>query len=530
MKNKKRLTLLPFLIMVLFLVFASSCDKEDDDISEKNEPVISTKDVTETSTTTAISGGEITDDRGDDITARGVCWSTSQEPTINDSKTEDGTGLGDFTSNITGLEPNTTYYVRAYATNSTGTNYGSAISFTTLEINAPALTTFEISEITQTTATAGGEITDDRGADVTARGVCWSTNQEPTINDSKTEDGTGLGDFTSNITGLEPNTTYYVRAYATNSAGTGYGSAISFTTLEINVPTITTFEVSEITQRTASSGGEITDDGGADITARGVSWSTSQEPTINDSKTEDGTGLGDFTSNITGLSPNTTYYLRAYATNSAGTGYGSAISFTTLEIESGTFTDPRDGNVYTWVKIGEQVWMVENLRYLPSVVGPATGSATARHYYVHGYDGTDVNAAKATSNYETYGVLYNWPAVSTGNIAPAGWRVPTDAEWTELTDYLGGALEAGYKLKTTSGWLNNGNGTDEYGFSALPSSGLSSDGEFWGLIGDFGYWWSATQNFSWSGWSRFMTSAGNRVGRGNSRKEAGFSVRCIKIN
>ncbi|MCC5921554.1 MAG: hypothetical protein LAT68_14115 [Cyclobacteriaceae bacterium] len=531
MREKIRFTMLPFLTMVAFLVFASSCGEEDDITSEIKVPTITTLEVSEISHTTAAAGGEITDDGGVDVEARGICWDTSEEPTVNDSKTEDGKGLGSFTSSITGLEPNTTYYLRAYATNSEGTAYGDIISFTTSEIKMPAITTLEVSEIAYTSATAGGEITDDGGVEITARGVCWGTSQEPTIEDSKTEDGSGLGSFTSSITELEPNTTYYLRAYATNSEGTGYGSALSFTTLEIKLPTITTIEVSEIDQTVAKAGGEITDDGGADVTVRGVCWSTSQEPTIDDSKTENGTGIGSFTSNITELRPNTTYYLRAYATNSAGTGYGSALSFTTLELETGTFTDTRDGNVYNWVKIGNQVWMVENLKYLPSVVGPSTNSPTTPYYYVHSYDGTNVNAAKATDNYEKYGVIYNWPAVNSGNICPSGWRVPTNAEWTALTDYLGGASEAGNKLKSTSGWYENGNGIDLYGFAALPSSGLSSDGEFFELSSKWGYWWSATWSTSWAAWSRNMNSFGNRVGSGEfTRRESGQCVRCIKNN
>src|SRR5690554_6202625 len=232
-------------------------------------PVLSTTEVTEINQTTATVKGNITDDGGATVTARGVCWSTNQNPTISNNKTTDGTGAGTFVSNISGLKPNTTYYVRAYATNIAGTGYGSAMSFTTLEASLPVLSTAEVTEITQTTATVKGNITDDGGATVTARGVCWSTNQNPTISNNKTTDGTGAGTFVSNISGLEPNTTYYVRAYATNGAGTGYGSAMSFTTLEVVLPVLSTTEVTEITQTTATVKGNITDDGGATVTARG---------------------------------------------------------------------------------------------------------------------------------------------------------------------------------------------------------------------------------------------------------------------
>lgn len=233
MKNSTKFLKPSLILMGLFLLFASSCDKEDDDNDlQQNVPVLSTTAVTEITDATAALGGNITDDGGTAVTARGVCWSTTEEPTINDNKTEDGAGTGSFTSSISGLEPNTTYYVRAYAINSVGTGYGSAVSFTTTEtIDMPTLTTTDVAEISQTTAVSGGNISDDGGAAITSRGVCWSTSQNPTINDSKTEDGSGVGSFESNITGLEPNTTYYARAFAKNVAGTSYGQQVTFVTM-----------------------------------------------------------------------------------------------------------------------------------------------------------------------------------------------------------------------------------------------------------------------------------------------------------
>ena len=134
----------------------------------------------------------------------------------------------------------------------------------------PVLTTAAVTSITQTMAQCGGNITSDGGATVTARGVCWSTNQTPTIADSRSTDGAGAGSFTSFIAGLTAGTTYYVRAYATNSAGTGYGMTMAFTTNPPHPPAITTANVSQITQTTAQCGGTITSDGGAIVTARGV--------------------------------------------------------------------------------------------------------------------------------------------------------------------------------------------------------------------------------------------------------------------
>lgn len=363
----------------------------------------------------------------------------------------------------------------------------------------PVVSTTEVTEITISTATTGGIISDDGGATVTARGVCWSKSENPTIADSNTNDGTGAGSFTSNLTDLEPNTTYYVRAYATNSAGTGYGSVMSFKTHGISMPVLTTMAVTDITQTTAISGGEITSDGGATVTARGVCWSTSQNPTISDSKTEDGTGAGSFTSSISGLVPNTGYYVRAYATNSAGTGYGSAMSFTTLEEATGAVD--ADGNVYSTVVIGNQEWFAVNLKTTKYNNGTPIPNVTSNSDWGNLTTGAYAWYENNEATYKNaYGALYNWYAVNTGNLCPTGWRVPTDAEWTTLANYVGGESVAGGKLKSTRTapdahprWESPNTGaTDEYGFSALPGGYRSGSGGF-SSIGGNGNWWSSTE-------------------------------------
>ncbi len=319
------------------------------DFEETTIANVTTNSVSAISYTTAICGGNVTDDGGADVTARGVCWATSQNPTIGGSHTTDGSGTGTFTSNMTGLTENTTYYVRAYATNSKGTAYGEQVTFTTTAITTATIVTSNVNSITTTSATCGGNVTNDGGATVTARGVCWATSQNPTISDSHTTDGSGTGTFTSELTGLSANTTYHVRAYATNSKGTAYGEDKTFTT-QAAAPTVTTQTLSEVTTTTAVCGGNVTNDGGATVTARGICWVISTAghyPTIDDSHTTDGTGTGSFTSNITGLTPGKTYFLRAYATNSVGTSYGLTRQFTTYDISTPTVTTSNPSNIGT---------------------------------------------------------------------------------------------------------------------------------------------------------------------------------------
>ena len=212
-----------------------------------------------------------------------------------------------------------------------------------------------------------------------------------------------------------------------------------------------------------------------------------------------------------------------------------------LELLNYGFTDARDNNHYNTVKIGNQIWMAENLKYLPSVVGPATSSETDPYYYVYGYDGTDLNAANATANYNTYGVLYNWPAAMNGTessvtnpsgvqgVCPTGWHLPSDAEWTELTDYLGGTSIAGGKLKEiyTTHWTDPNTGaSNETGFTARPGGARTSTGIYFS-IGDNGYWWSATEYSSTKAYFRHLFYDNGNVDSYYPNKEFGISVRCV---
>jgi len=217
------------LLSIGYVAILQSCKK-------KELPEVATAAVSGITQTSAISGGNIINNGGSEVTARGVCWETSTGPTVAGLHTSDGNGNGTFTSNITGLIPSTDYYIRAYATNSAGTAYGNEYLFTTSPVVAPTLTTIDASSITTTTAITGGIITSAGGGAISTRGVCWGKSLNPTIWDSHTSNGTGIGTFTSNITGLTPGNIYYVRAYASNETGTGYGNQI-----ELIVPGIGSF-------------------------------------------------------------------------------------------------------------------------------------------------------------------------------------------------------------------------------------------------------------------------------------------------
>ncbi len=304
------------------------------------------------------------------------------------------------------------------------------------------------------------------------------------------------------------------------------------------LPNITTTAITDIKQTTATGGGNVTADGSEAIIACGVCWSTSQNPTTLNSKTSNGTGMGLFTSNLTGLTANTHYYIRAYATNSTGTVYGNVVTFTTSTDSNLTdsFTDPRDGHVYKWVKIGTQIWMAENLAYLPAVYPSSSGSYDEPRYCVYNYQGADVAAAKNNANYTTYGVLYNWPAAKV--VCPPGWHLPSDDEWKQLEMALGmtqaqadaidwRGTDQGTQMKATSGWANNGNGTNISGFSGLPG-GYSYD-SFDG-IGYEGHWWGSTKtSYAYDWWTRDLTYGSSNVGRyDNYIEKCGFSVRCVR--
>jgi uncharacterized protein (TIGR02145 family) len=489
---------------------------------------ITTKDITSISYFSAASGGDITDAGGGTITAKGVCWGVALDPTIAGSHTSNGTGTANFASNLTGLSQNTTYHVRAYATNNAGTSYGNDVVFTTLAVSPATLTTTDVSLITATTARSGGNISNSGGGNILARGICWSVSPAPTITDSKTSNGTGIGSFTSDMAGLQSGTLYHVRAYATNEFGTSYGSETTFSTLTVTLPVVTTTTVTSITASSASSGGDVTDAGNGTISARGVCWGTTTGPLVTGNHTTDATGTGSFTSSLVGLAGNTTYYLRAYATNSAGTSYGSETTFKTFAA-----TDA-DGNNYTSVNIGTQTFLVENLKTTRYNNGDLIGTTVPMNLdlttavspkYQWPCDGNEANVPSS-------GRLYTWFVVTDARgVCPTGWHVPTDAEWETMKTFLGGEGVTGTKIKETgtSHWqAPNAFATNESGFTALGVGWRQPAGNFVSLR-ITAYFWSTTQGTSPElAYGQGLHWDDALLLRGGYTKNDGVSIRCEK--
>lgn len=405
------------------------------------------------------------------------------------------------------------------------------------KVLSPTIETISVSNITPTSATCGGNISSEGGYAILSRGICWSKNTNPTIADYKTSDGKELGNYSSQMTGLSGGTTYYVRAYAQNETGVSYGGNISFVTT-IVIPELTTKAVTAVTSNSAISGGIVNFDGGVPLMACGICWSTNPEPSITDNKTVDTTTIGNFKSVITSLLPNTTYYFRAYATNSEGSGYGIVSSAKTGR----TVTD-LDGNIYNTVQIGTQVWMVDNLKVTHFRNGDSIPNV------ISGYDWTSlvhwVDPAKSVGycNYNNdpsmaskYGHIYSgFVATDLRNVCPSDWHVPTDDDWNLLINYLGNKIAADkMKVSSNEDWNSLKKANNSSGFSALPCGSRWNDGQYIDLGSAVCYWSSTfiqlpnNSNVSFHGMSLSDDSDVHLSYADNSNFFYGKYIRCIK--
>ena len=457
-------------------------------------PTVTTTSATSVTETSAVTGGNVTSDGNASVTERGVVYATTQNPTTANTKVASGNGTGSFVCNLSGLQPNTKYYIRAYAINSKGTAYGEEISFTTnQQVVLPTVKTTAASSVTETSAVTGGNVTSDGNANVTERGVVYAPTQNPTTANTKVASGSGTGSFVCNLSGLQPNTKYYVRAYAINGKGTAYGEEITFiTNKSISLPIVTTAAVTSVTETSAVTGGNVTSDGNASVTERGVVYSTNPNPVItNLSNTirPCGSGTGEFTYTITGLQANTKYYVRAYAKNDAGTAYGEEISFVTNENTS--------HNGYEYVDLGLSVkWATMNVgAEIPEDYGDyfAWGETAPKEVYdrsTYKWCNGSKNTLTKYNTISSYGTVDNKTQLELSDDAASvnwggSWRIPTNTEMTELREqctwtWITQNGVNGYKVTSKS----NGNSI------FLPAAGYYYDNSS-NRARSYGYYWSS---------------------------------------
>lgn len=266
-----------------------------------------------------------------DIIDRGICWSVNADPTINSlQKQSGGSGEGSFVINLPNLTPGTNYFIRAYFQSKNDIIYSEQTQFKTIDYQLATLTTNSVTNITLTGALASGSIGATGGGTIITRGFCWSSSPMPTILNNRVNVAGSLGTYNAEIPNLNPGTTYYLRAFATNQAGTAYGAQVIFTTISVKPATVGSVTVTSITKNGALANGIVTADGGGAITSKGICYGTSSNPTItNNISNNNGSGIGNVSYSMSGLLSSTTYYVRAYAINSAGVSYGTQTSFRT---------------------------------------------------------------------------------------------------------------------------------------------------------------------------------------------------------
>lgn len=391
--------------------------------------------------------------------------------------------------------------------------------------NKPKVTTTNTTELTFNSAIMGGTILSNGGAKIIAKGICYGTTTLPTIDGDTTNQGEGNESFISNLTDLIPNTTYYARAYATNSAGTSYGEEFSFKTQD-GLPTIT-FNLVNTYYKSIKTSYEVTSQGASTISYTGICFSPSNPiPTTMDAFWSNGTSETLVEKVIEQLEPGTKYYLRAFAYNAAGTGYSNVIEVTTKTIP--TQVTDIDGNVYPTVLIGDQVWLASNLRVtkynngdvIGTTLNDVSGETEPKYQWV--YNNDEANAA-------IYGRYYTYYAMTDSRkLCPTGTHISTTEDWGSLNSVINGG---GYKLKSTgtTNWLSpNTSANNVTGFNGVGAGYRSLYGPFLNFK-EYGFF-STTETIGGNEGNTFgyYLSYNDALLWGPSLpKKSGFSVRCV---
>ena len=607
---------------MFLLLFLVSCEKDDPDL-----PAVTTLDVENVSHDRAVAGGDVTSDGGGTISQRGVVYGLDTLPDAEShlGKTDDGGGVGTYTTTLTGLEAETTYYVRAYARNSAGTVYGESQAFTTsLDPETVRLqghiyysnTTIPVRDV-QVTFGDHSTSTDMEGFyrldDLeTGTGLLRAVKDGYDLHEQELDLNYGINvhhvdmyseQYTHRVYGKITSVPweeamYYVAVALMNPDGSlsdirafsdqegNYemenvprgdmmiqftrgdyeerhdlvhvldGDVQHDTQLYFKRPIVhVNEEFDDVYAAIAFGGGEVEYEGAQPVFARGLVWCHDTIPSVPfNHHTTDGGGEGAFDSFLTSLMPATTNKVRAYATNAYGTSY-SEVAYLDTERDKGrpcpdmeTFTDPRDNHTYHTVQVGNQCWLVENMRYLPEVHRPVDESVAEAKYYVYGYDGEDLDEATSTENYQNYGSLYNWEAAQ--DACPPGWKLPGNGDWGILASYVEASygeftitnvaipLKSCYQVNSPLGgdcdtethprWNEHEHfyGTNEFGFESFPG-GRKHSGGYFTHIGSGGYWWTSTGSGS-EAFRRQMHNHHHYLPSAAYDKSDAYSVRCIR--
>lgn len=498
------------------------------------------------------------DQPGSGLFARGLCWSASPQPDVNDSVLFTGRGSFGFTAFPPELLPGRNWYARAFAQNAIGLYYSPQVVISPTPV-VPEVRTDSVIYLAPGQVRAFGRVIRDGGQLLTDRGFCYDTSATPLVTHGMVQAGSSSqgSEFESTISGLQGGQIYFVRSFGTNSIGTGYGMALSYSAPP-TAPEVITGTVSALLPFSAQLGGEIPFDGGSPITARGICWTLGRPPTISDDTSQNGTGIGAFVGRLSRLLPSNSYQSRAYAVNAVGVAYGAVVVVNTppAPYACGTPIIDQSGFSYPTIQVGGQCWTAVNLRATSYRNGdPLLGSLDSTAWSNTPFGAWTVNASEPLFD-ANYGKLYNAHAAADARgLCPLGWRVPSDSDWQSLTQFLGqsgyGNLASdfngvGFALKSCR-QLNGGGqsgcgtsahprwnshnvhfGSDAFGFSALPAGSLSSSGGSFTAPGGTGSWWSSSTSGS-SAWYVQLNSFGGNLSRTTGSKQNGRSIRCVRI-